>query len=55
MESASPVRQSLQAASKELPEGLSASIGAGVTLGAMMGDQSPGKAREELFCAKWPF
>jgi hypothetical protein len=45
MESASPVRQSLQAASVVLPAELSASIGVGVTLGAMMGDQSLSKAR----------
>lgn len=45
MESASPVRQSLQAASEQLPAELSASSGVGVTLGAMMGDQSLGKAR----------
>ena len=45
MESASPVRQSLPAASVELPAGLSASSGVGVTLGAMMGDQSLRKAR----------
>jgi hypothetical protein len=45
MESASPVRQSIQAASVLLPEGLSASIGVGLTLGAMMGDQSLCKAR----------
>jgi hypothetical protein len=51
MESASPKRQSLRAASVKLPEELSASFGAGVTLGAMMGDQSLGKARERtLFC-----
>ena len=46
MESASPVRQSLQAASVQLPAELSASTGVGVTLGAMMGDQSLRKARE---------
>ncbi|MDW5445187.1 hypothetical protein, partial [Polaromonas sp. SM01] len=39
MESASPMRQSLQAAGK-LPEELSASVGAGRTLFAMMVDQS---------------
>ena len=38
MESASPVRLSLQAAG-ELPEKLSASSDVGVNLGAMMGDQ----------------
>lgn len=45
MESASPVRQSVQAASVQLPAELSASSGVGVTLGAMMGDQSLRKAR----------
>lgn len=40
-----PVRQSLQAADVESPEELTASVGAGVTLDAMMGDQSLGKAR----------
>ena len=45
MESASPLRQSLQAASMQLPAELSASSGVGVTLGAMMGDQSLRKAR----------
>ena len=39
MESASPVRQSLQAAGR-LPEKLSASNGVGVCRCAMMGDQS---------------
>src|ERR1700681_4450285 len=38
MESAVPKRQSLRAASVRLPEELSASIGVGATLGAMMGD-----------------
>ena len=46
MESASPLRQSLQAASVQLPAELSASSGVGVTLGAMMSDQSLRKARE---------
>ena len=45
MESASPERQSIQAASIALPEELSASSGAGATLGAMMGDQSLSKRR----------
>ena len=45
MESASPVRQSVQAATGRLPAELSASSGVGVTLGAMMGDQSLRKAR----------
>ena len=45
MESASPVRQSVQAASVQLPAELSASSGVGVTLGAMRGDQSLRKAR----------
>ena len=40
MESATPQRQSLQAASVKLPAELSASSGAGATLGAMMGDRS---------------
>jgi hypothetical protein len=39
MESASPKRQSLQAARVKLPAELSASSGVGVPLGAMMGDQ----------------
>jgi hypothetical protein len=43
-----PVRQSLQAADVQSPEELSASIGAGVTRGAMMGDQSLGKARSKF-------
>ena len=47
MESASPERQSLQAASVQLPAELSASSGVGVTLGAMMGDQSLRKAWEK--------
>ena len=42
MESASPKRQSLQAAGVKLPEGLSASFGVGATLGAMMGDRVSG-------------
>jgi hypothetical protein len=33
----------------KLPAELSASIGVGVTLGAMMGDKSLGKARESYF------
>jgi len=37
MESATPKRQSLRAASVTLPAELSASIGVGATLGAMMG------------------
>ena len=45
VESASPLRQSLQAASMKLPAELSASCGVGVTQGAMMGDQSLRKAR----------
>jgi len=45
MESASPKRQSLQAASGLLPEELSASSGVGVPLVAMMGDQSLCKGR----------
>jgi len=44
MESASSKRQSLQAAGEKLPEGLTASIEVGVTLGAMMGDQTLRKA-----------
>jgi F0F1-type ATP synthase assembly protein I len=44
MESATPKRQSLRAASVKLPAELSASIGVGATLGAMMGDQSLRKA-----------
>src|SRR5207245_6815856 len=44
MESATPKRQSLQAAGMQLPEELSASNGVGATLGAMMGDQSLRKA-----------
>jgi hypothetical protein len=40
MESASPRRQSLQAAGVQLPEELSATCGVGASLGAMMGDQS---------------
>jgi hypothetical protein len=43
MESASPKRQSLQAAGK-LPEALSASNGMGISRGAMMIDQSLRKA-----------
>lgn len=42
------MRQSLQAADEESPEELTASIGAGVTRGAMMGDQSLGKARSKF-------
>jgi hypothetical protein len=45
MESASPKRQSIGAAGMVLPERLSASIGVGVTLGAMMSDQSRRKTR----------
>ena len=45
MESASALRQSFEAAGVKLPEGLSASGAVGVTRGAMMGDQSLGKAR----------
>ena len=45
MECASPLRQSLQAASMQLPAELSASSGVRMTLGAMMGDQSLRKAR----------
>lgn len=45
MESASTERQSLQAADAKSPEDLSAFIGAGVTRGAMVGDQSLHKAR----------
>ncbi|WP_233585038.1 hypothetical protein, partial [Aquabacterium soli] len=40
MESASQLRQSLQAASQKLPVQLSASSCVGVARGAMMGDQS---------------
>jgi hypothetical protein len=40
MESASPLRQSLQAASMQLPEVLSASNGVGASRCAMVGDQS---------------
>jgi hypothetical protein len=40
MESASPLRQSIQAASIRLPEGLSASNSVGASRCAMMGDQS---------------
>ena len=47
MESATPKRQSLRAAGVLLPEELSASIDVGATLGAMMGDQSLRKARDE--------
>jgi len=42
------MRQSLQAADVKSPEELSASIGAGVTRVAMMGDQSLGKARSKF-------
>jgi hypothetical protein len=45
MESASPKRQSIGAAGMVLPERLSASVGVGVTLGAMMSDQSRRKTR----------
>ena len=45
MESASVLRQSLRAASNNLPEELSASSSVGVTLVAMMVDQSLCKAR----------
>ena len=45
MESASSKRQSVQAAGMLLPEELSASFDVGVTLGAMMGDQSLSKRR----------
>jgi hypothetical protein len=40
MESASPMRQSIQAASVRLPEGLLASSGVDASRCAMMGDQS---------------
>jgi hypothetical protein len=40
MESASPLRQSIQAAGIRLPEGLSASNSVGASRCAMMGDQS---------------
>jgi hypothetical protein len=48
MEAASSAAQSLQAADVKSPEELSASNGVGATLGAMMGDQSPGKARSKF-------
>jgi hypothetical protein len=40
--------QSLQAADVKSPEELTASIGVGATRGAMMGDQSLGKARSKF-------
>jgi hypothetical protein len=40
--------QSLQAADVKSPEELTASIGVGATRGAMMGDQSLGKARSKV-------
>ena len=43
-----PLRQSLQAASVQLPAELSASNGVGATRGAMMGGQSLRKARGEV-------
>ena len=52
MESASPVRQSLQAASVQLPAGLSASSAVGTTRVAMMGDQSLSKAVGEVDTGK---
>jgi hypothetical protein len=56
MESASSTRQSLQAAGVPLPEELPASIDVGLTLSAMMGDQSLCKTRtvkgRDIFLAK---
>jgi hypothetical protein len=42
------MRQSLQAADVKSPEELTASSGVGATRGAMMGDQSLGKARSKF-------
>ena len=52
MESATPKRQSVQAASVKLPAELSASDGVGMTRLAMMGDQSLRKARSEMGATK---
>ena len=52
MESADPLRQSLQAASMKMPAGLSASSEVGTTRVAMMGDQSLCKARGEVNTGK---
>jgi hypothetical protein len=57
MESASPKRQSIQAAGVQLPAELSASSGVGASRVAMMGDQSPCKGgwvkRRSIHSSSW--